>query len=111
MASKLISKTDLITAIRDDAHIRGVSFARVKKHIEDAPTVDDVEVVYIEQAKQEILQRMDNFIGSYKGISQSPDDFWGGKAETMDVARRLVNTALTYLCTNFVAKMDGDGNG
>ena len=43
---KLISKTDLITAIRDDVHIRGVSFARVKKHIEDAPIVDAVEVVH-----------------------------------------------------------------
>ena len=39
---KLISASDLITAIRDDLYIDGKAFARVKGHIEEA---DAVEVV------------------------------------------------------------------
>ena len=33
---KLISASDLITAIRDDLYIDGKAFARVKRHIEEA---------------------------------------------------------------------------
>ena len=38
---KLIFANDLITAIRDDPHIAGRTFARVKKHIEAIPAVND----------------------------------------------------------------------
>lgn len=41
MENKLISANSLITAIRDDVHIDGRTFARVKKHIEEAPAVND----------------------------------------------------------------------
>ena len=39
---KHISASDLITAIRDDPYIDGQAFARVKRHIEEAPAVDAV---------------------------------------------------------------------
>ena len=39
---KNISASALILAIRDDPEIDGRAFARVKKHIEDAPAVDVV---------------------------------------------------------------------
>ena len=70
--------------------------------IEEAPTVDAVEVVRIEEVKQEILQQMDMFIAEYRRISESYVDHFGGKADAMEVARRLVNAALTDL-----AKTDG----
>ena len=70
---KLISKTDLITAIRDDVHIRGVSFARVKKHIEDAPIVDAVPVAEIEAYLQARLDEW-NALGERKW---EPANMWG----------------------------------
>lgn len=48
---KLISAAALINAIRDDLHIDGSNFARVKEHIEDAPAVDAVEVVRCKDCK------------------------------------------------------------
>jgi hypothetical protein len=65
--------------------------------IDEAPTVDAVEVVKIEEAKQEILQQMDMFIAEYTRIG------FYGKSDAMEIARRLVNAALTDL-----AKMDGE---
>ena len=42
---KLISAKDLILSIRDDLDIKGRTFASVKRHIDNAPAVDAVEVV------------------------------------------------------------------
>ena len=89
MASKLISAEDLITAIRDDVHIRGVSFARVKKHIEDAPIVDAVEVVH----------------GRWIDAREYCGDFMCSNCDA------LYGTNKFNYCPNCGAKMDGDGNG
>ena len=43
---KLISASKLATVIRDDPYIHGKAYARVRDHIDDAPTVDAVEVVH-----------------------------------------------------------------
>ena len=39
MENKLISAEALLHALRDDADINGTNFARVKRHIENAPAV------------------------------------------------------------------------
>ena len=41
---KLIPANALLTAIRDDLHIDGRTFARVKRHIETAPAVKNRDV-------------------------------------------------------------------
>ena len=43
---RAIYADDLIATLRDDLNINGKNFARVKRHIENAPTVDAVEVVH-----------------------------------------------------------------
>ena len=78
--------------------------------IDELPRVDVVEVRQIEKVKQEILERMNEFITEYRSISQSYVDHFGGKAESMEVASRLVNAALTDLCFKYSAKMDERGD-
>jgi len=68
-----------------------------REDVDSLPTVDAVEVVRIAALKREILQRMDEFIAEYWRLSESLDDHFGGKAAAMEVARRLVNAALTGL--------------
>ena len=43
---RAIYAEDLLRTIRDDQHIRGSAFARVKQHIDEAATVEDVEVTH-----------------------------------------------------------------
>ncbi len=74
--------------------------------LDEQPAADVVEVRQIEKVKQEILARIDEFIAEYRGISQSYVDYFGGKAEAMEVARRLVNASLIDLCDSCDAKMD-----
>lgn len=75
--------------------------------IADAEIVDAVEVVRVEAVKQEILAKMDEFYAEYRRISESYVDHFGGKADAMDVARRLVNAALTDLCESCRTKTAG----
>ena len=89
---KLISKTDLITAIRDDVHIRGVSFARVKKHIEDAPIVDAVEVAHGRWEYRMVDPEYRYYKHECSICGFDGEDFY-------------------RYCPNCGAKMDGDGNG
>ena len=49
----------------------------------------------IENTRDEILQRMDEFLEEWKHISQSSVDHFGSKIDAMETARRLVNAALT----------------
>lgn len=63
-----------------------------------APTVDAVEVSRIKEAKQNLLQIIDEFIAEYRHISESSVDHFGGKADAMETARRLVDNALTAIC-------------
>ena len=78
---KLIYAEDLFCALRDDISINGANLAKVKRHIENAPAVDAVEVVH----------------GRWVFWNCSECDY-----ETSD---------LTNYCPNCGAKMDGDGNG
>lgn len=72
----------------------------LKPVIDKLPTVDAVEVVRIEKVKQEIKQQMDMFIAEYDRIG------FYEKSDAMAIARRLVNAALTDLCSTGGAKMD-----
>ncbi len=69
--------------------------------IDSIPGVDAIPMVQIEEVKQDILQTMNNFIEEYNRIG------FYGKADVMDIAKRLVNAALTDLCS----KINGDSNG
>ena len=83
-----------------------------RRLIENAPTVDAVEVTCIEEVKQAILQTFDNLIAIHRDISnsqfansaqylnipESSNDYNGIYADAMEVARRFVNAALTDLC-------------
>ena len=91
--------------------------------LRNVPTVDAVEVVQIEEVKREILQTLDILIEKHRDISNSQfsnyekcldipknsNDYYGIYADVMEIARRLVNAALTDLCDNCGAKMDGEG--
>lgn len=48
---KLIYADDLLNAIRDDHNINGAHFARIRRHIDDAPEVEAVEVVRCRDCK------------------------------------------------------------
>ena len=43
---KLINANELLNSIRDDYNINGANFAKIRRHIEAAPAVEDVEVVH-----------------------------------------------------------------
>lgn len=77
--------------------------------LDRCPTVDAVEVAKIEEVKQEILQVLDNLIDADKPLAywsvNDASSYYSGKIQALEVARRLVNAALTDLCC---AKMDGD---
>ena len=110
---KLIYASALANVIHDDAYIHGKAYARVRDHIEEAKAVDAVEVVRIEEVKREMLQTIDTLIATHRDISnsqfsefekhldipKSSNDYYGIYADTMDIARRLVNAALTELCS------------
>ena len=92
--------------------------------LRECATVDAVEVVRIEETKQVILQTLDTLIATHRDISnsafseyekhldipKSSNDYYGIYADTMEIARRLVNAALTDLCENCGAKLDGKSN-
>lgn len=64
---KHISASDLIKAIRDDLEIDGRAFARVKKHIEDAPAVEAVHGRWIARNKGQnnwVMCSVCNTVGS-----------------------------------------------
>lgn len=89
-----------VVALNDvsDEFVEGARF--ILEMIDTAPTVDAVEVIRIEEVKKEILKIIDEFIAEYRHISQSYVDHFGGKADAMETARRLVNAALTDLCSH-----------
>ena len=81
--------------------------------VNEQPTVDAVEVVRIEEVKQEILQTIDTLIATFRDISnsqfanyekcldipKSSNDYYGIKAESYETARALVNAAFNDLCS------------
>ena len=113
----LIYKEDLLNTVLDhfgiDLAYLGRDLQFCQEAIELAPTVDAVEVVRIEEVKREMLQTLDTLIATHRDISNSQfsnyekyldipksgNDYYGIYADTMEVARRLVNAALTDLCS------------
>ena len=96
----------------------------IKYDIDEAPTVDAVEVVQIEKVKIKILQTLDVLIANHRdisnsqfsdyekclGIPKSSNNYYGIYADTMEIARRLVNAALTDLCKNCGAEGERKDN-
>ena len=78
-----------------------------KEIVDKAPTAEVIEVNRINEVKQEILGRLDDFIADYSRFSVNPYHTYGAKVEAMEVARRLVNAALTDLCKDCSANTDG----
>ena len=90
--------------------------------INNIKPVDAVEVIRIEEVKQEILQTLDTLITTHRDISnshfansekhldipESSNDYYGIYAQAMEVARRLVNAALTDLCESNSCGMRGN---
>ena len=84
----------------------------LREVLEDATTVDAVEVNCIEEVKQVLLRIFDNLIAIHRDISnsslansakyldipESSNDYYGIYADAMEVAREYVNIALTDLC-------------
>lgn len=105
---RLVDANALRTQFDDIPPFIGMTGGLVQQYIDKAPTVDTVEVVHIEKVKQEILETFDVLIDTHRDISESSNDYYGIYAAAMEIARRLVNAALTDLCDNCGAKMDGE---
>lgn len=68
--------------------------------ISSYPAVIVVEAAQIEKAKRELLQRLDEFIASYKEMSQYPHDHFEAKADAMDIAKHFVTSTFESLCSS-----------
>lgn len=73
------------------------SRADIQEFLDNIPTAEVIEVSKVLEAKQNLLQIVDEFIAEYRRISQSYVDHFGGKADAMETARRLINKAFTNL--------------
>lgn len=76
------------------------SRADIQEFLDNIPTVEVIEVAKIEEAKQNLLQIVDEFIAEYRHISQSYVDHFGGKADAMETARRLIDKTFNNLIAN-----------
>ena len=95
---KLICAEDLLRALRDDISINGTNFAKVKRHIENAPAVDAVEVVH-----------------GWWEYGKWEQGHWvkGNERCRCSVCHRdfaVDNSNIWNGCPHCLAKMDGDGN-
>ena len=75
---RLIDANALRLAIRDDAEIVGKHYARIKMHINGAPTVDAVEVVRCKDCKYNDHKkafRPEGIWCCYWGVDPNPADF------------------------------------
>jgi hypothetical protein len=73
------------------------SRADIQEFLDNIPTAEVIEVSKVSEAKQNLLQIVDEFIAEYRHISQSYVDHFGGKADAMETARRLIDKAFTNL--------------
>lgn len=92
---RAIYADDLTSALRDDLNINGKNFARVKRHIENAPAVDAVEVVH------------GHWIFKHNPI----EDPKGYFIRIVCSECNLHTGQKSNYCPQCGAKMDGDGNG
>ena len=58
---------------------------------------ESLDLTKIKEVKKEIVNRMDEFIAEWLNISSDTVNYWGGKVEAMNIAKRLVNAVLTDL--------------
>lgn len=73
------------------------SRADIQEFLDNIPTAEVIEVAKIEDAKQNLLHIVDEFIAEYRHISQSYVDHFGGKADAMETARRLIDKTFNNL--------------
>lgn len=76
------------------------SRADIQEFLDNIPTAEVIEVAKVEEAKQNLLQIVDEFIAEYRHISQSYVDHFGGKADAMETARRLIDKTFNNLIAN-----------
>ena len=76
------------------------SRADIQEFLDNIPTAEVIEVSKVSEAKQNLLQIVDEFIAEYRHISQSYVDHFGGKADAMETARRLIAKAFNTLLAN-----------
>lgn len=76
------------------------SRADIQEFLDNIPTAEVIEVSKVSEAKQNLLQLVDEFIAEYRHISQSYVDHFGGKADAMETARRLIDKAFNTLLAN-----------
>ena len=74
---RTIYAEDILQELRDDPCINGRCFSRVKKHINDAPTVDAVEVVRCKDCRRCGVYTSGNLYCTHpNGLADpKPDDF------------------------------------
>lgn len=76
------------------------SRADIQEFLDNIPTAEVIEAAKVEEAKQNLLQVVDEFIAEYRHISQSYVDHFGGKADAMETARRLIDKTFNDLIAN-----------
>ena len=69
---------------------------------------ENLDLTKVEEAKNEIVNRMDEFIAEWLNISSDTVNYWGGKVEAMNIAKRLVNAVLTDLIDGTPKERGGD---
>lgn len=74
---RAIYAEDLLEALRDDPHINGTNFARVKRHVNEMPTIDAVEVVRCKNCRRCGVYTSGNLYCTHpNGLADpKPDDF------------------------------------
>ena len=75
------------------------SRADIQEFLDNIPTVEVIEVAKVEEAKQKLLQIVDELIAEYRHLSKSYIDHFGGKADAMETARGLIDKTFTSLIT------------
>ena len=76
------------------------SRADIQEFLDNIPTAEVIEEAKVEQAMQTLLQIVYEFIAEYRHISQSYVDHFGGKADAMETARRLIDKTFNNLIAN-----------
>lgn len=96
-AKHLIYAEDLLLTVRDNPNINGSNYARLKRHINDAPAVDAAPVVH-----GRWIEKVD-MVESY--LADSTEVFFECSV------CESPNYGESPYCPNCGAKMDGDWNG
>ena len=71
---------------------------------------ENLDLTKVKEARNQIVNRMDEFIAEWLNISSDTVNYWGGKVEAMDIAKRLVNAVLTDLIDGTPKERGGKNN-